>query len=54
MHELVTRFAQFWGMIYAVAIFLVAVTYALWPSNKQTFDRAAHAPLDADGDDDAR
>jgi cbb3-type cytochrome oxidase subunit 3 len=29
--------------------------YALWPSNKQTFDRAAHAPLDADdGDDNAR
>lgn len=53
MHEAVTRFAQLWGMFYAVAIFAVALIYALWPSNKQTFERAAHAPLDTDEDDNA-
>jgi cytochrome c oxidase cbb3-type subunit IV len=51
MHEQLTRFAQFWGMIYAIVLFGIAVSYAAWPSNKQTFDRAARAPLDSEDDD---
>jgi cytochrome c oxidase cbb3-type subunit IV len=55
MHETLAQFAQTWGMIYAIALFGVAVGYALWPRNKATFDRAASAPLrdgnDLDGDE---
>jgi len=46
MHETLTHFAQTWGMFYAIALFGLAVGYALWPRNKETFDRAARAPLD--------
>jgi cytochrome c oxidase cbb3-type subunit 4 len=49
-YEAVTHFAQTWGLVFAVALFAVAVAYALWPSNRQTFDRAAHAPLNKDDD----
>jgi cytochrome c oxidase cbb3-type subunit IV len=52
MHEQITHLAQFWGLIYAVILFGAAVAYALWPSNRRTFDRAAHAPL-ANEDDNA-
>ena len=47
------EFAQTWGVLLLVAGFAVAVIYALWPSNKEKFERAAHAPLN-DGDDDGR
>ena len=35
---------SFWTPIF-VGIFLVIVTYALWPRNKATFDEAARIPL---------
>jgi cytochrome c oxidase cbb3-type subunit 4 len=40
------QFAQTWGLLYALAIFLAVVVYALWPSNKAKFDRAGRMPLD--------
>ncbi|WP_374763279.1 cbb3-type cytochrome oxidase subunit 3 [Yunchengibacter salinarum] len=43
-------FAETWGLVFLVALFLVAVVYALWPRNRDMFDRAAHLPLE---DDDA-
>jgi cytochrome c oxidase cbb3-type subunit 4 len=51
MHETLSQIAQTWGLFYAIALFSIAVGYALWPKNKATFDRAARAPLD-DGEDD--
>ena len=36
-----SHFAQDWGTIYFVAIFLVALGYALWPRNGRDFKRAA-------------
>jgi cbb3-type cytochrome oxidase subunit 3 len=31
-------------------MFAIAFVYALWPSNKAKFDRAAQVPLHDDGD----
>ncbi len=38
-------FAQTWGLVYFVVLFLAVVAYALWPSNRKRFDDAAHIPL---------
>lgn len=53
-YEAAAHFAQTWGLIFAVALFLAAIAYALWPSNKKTFDQAAHAPLREEDDADGR
>lgn len=42
------EFAQTWGLVYFVAVFLIVVIYALWPSNKKKFDEAARMPLRED------
>ncbi len=41
-------FAQTWGLVYFVAIFLIVVVYALWPSRRKRFDEAALMPLRED------
>ncbi len=48
-----SHFAQTWGTLYFVAIFVGALGYALWPRNGQDFRRAAHLPIrnKEDGDD---
>lgn len=45
MYETLASFAQTWGTVYFVVIFLGAVAYALWPSNKEKFEEAANVPL---------
>ena len=42
------QFAQTWGLAYFVAVFIVVLIYALWPSRQQQFDRAARMPLRED------
>ena len=42
------EFARSWGVVYLMALFLAGCLYALWPSNKAKFDKAAHIPLDED------
>ncbi len=42
------EFAQTWGLVYFVAVFLAVVAYALWPSNKKKFDDASKIPLRED------
>lgn len=49
-HADVSAFAQTWGLVFLVAMFTVAVVYALWPKNKAKFDRAARLPLGDDAD----
>lgn len=44
-YEFLSSFAQTWGLLYFVIMFGAAVTYALWPSKKKEFERAAHMPL---------
>jgi cytochrome c oxidase cbb3-type subunit 4 len=52
-YEQVSQFAQTWGLVILGGSFAVAVVYALWPGNREVFNRAASAPLN-DGDDDGR
>jgi len=42
------EFAQTWGLVYFVVIFIAVLLYALWPSRKQQFDEAARIPLRED------
>ncbi len=44
----VAHFAQTWGLVYFVAVFLAVLVYALWPSRQQKFDEAAQIPLRED------
>ena len=44
----VSSFSQSWGLVFLVTMFIVAITYALWPSNKEKFDDAANSLLDED------
>lgn len=41
-------FAQTWGLVYFVALFLAVLVYALWPSRQAAFDEAARMPLKED------
>lgn len=36
------------GLLIFVLLFLVALGYALWPSNGRIFERLAHLPLNDD------
>ena len=42
------EFAQTWGLIYFVGVFVAVAVYAYWPSRKQQFDEAARMPLRED------
>ena len=42
------EFAQTWGLGYFVAVFVVVLIYALWPSRQQQFDEDARIPLRED------
>jgi cytochrome c oxidase cbb3-type subunit IV len=42
------HFAQTWGLAYFIAVFLIVLLYALWPSRKKQFDEAAQMPLRED------
>ena len=45
-YEAVSRFAQQGGTIYFALLFAVGVIYALWPRNKEAFQRLARLPLE--------
>ena len=45
-YENTIYFAETWGLILLIVLFLAGVAYALWPSNHSKFDHAAHLPLD--------
>jgi cytochrome c oxidase cbb3-type subunit 4 len=42
------EFAQTWGLLYFVAVFLAVLAYALWPSRGPQFEEAARIPLRED------
>ena len=44
-YEDVLVFAQSWGAVYFILMFLVAFAYAWWPKNRTRFEKAAHIPL---------
>jgi cytochrome c oxidase cbb3-type subunit 4 len=45
MYAALSSFAQTWGLGLFVMMFLVALVYALWPANRDTFHAAARLPL---------
>jgi cytochrome c oxidase cbb3-type subunit 4 len=47
-YKLLAEFAQTWGLLYFVAVFLAVIVYALWPSRQRQFDDAARMPLRED------
>jgi len=48
MYESLASFAQTWGLLLFIGLFLAAVAYALWPRNQAKFDDAARTPLHDD------
>jgi len=48
VYKFFAEFAQTWGMLYFVGIFLVILIYALAPSRKDRFEAASHMPLQED------
>jgi cytochrome c oxidase cbb3-type subunit 4 len=47
-YRVLAEFAQTWGLVYFVTVFLVVLIYALWPSRQRQFDEAARIPLRED------
>ena len=49
-YEFFSRFAQTWGLIYFVVLFVAVLIYALWPSRarQKQFDELARTPLRED------
>ncbi|MCS0503059.1 cbb3-type cytochrome c oxidase subunit 3 [Ancylobacter mangrovi] len=47
-YRALAEFAQTWGLVYFVAIFLCVLAYALNPRRKSEFDEAARLPLSED------
>jgi cytochrome c oxidase cbb3-type subunit 4 len=47
-YRFLAEFAQTWGLVYFLAIFMLALLYALWPSRKRQFEEAARIPLQED------
>ena len=47
-YQAAAEFAQTWGLLYFVAMFLVVLAYALWPSRQRQFDESARLPLRED------
>lgn len=48
MYEALASFAQTWGLLFFVTVFIGVLIYALWPKNSARFDAAAHMPLNDD------
>ncbi len=46
-YQTMVQFAHTWGMFLFVIPFTIAVIYALWPSNRDEFRKAARAPLES-------
>lgn len=49
MHIILSDIAQTFGLVLFIVAFALVLIYALAPSNRATFTRAAHMPLDRDG-----
>ncbi len=47
-YETIATFAQTWGLVYMVVLFLGVLIYAFRPGAKKKFDRAANMPLKED------
>jgi cytochrome c oxidase cbb3-type subunit 4 len=48
MYAFLAGVAQSIGLVYFMAVFLAVCAYALWPRNRERFERAASTPLRED------
>ena len=44
-YEMLSAFARSAGTVYCFAMFMGVLVYALWPSNREAFNKAAAEPL---------
>jgi len=47
-YQFFAEFAQIWGLVYFLVLFIAVLVYALWPSRHKKFDEAARVPLRED------
>ena len=47
-YKALAEFAQTWGLMYFLVIFIGTLVYAFWPSFKGRFDEYARMPLRED------
>jgi len=47
-YKFFAAFAQPWGLLYFLAVFLAVLVYSLAPSRKDRFDAASRMPLQED------
>jgi cytochrome c oxidase cbb3-type subunit 4 len=45
-HDTLVWFSQTFGLFYLIGLSVIVVVYTYWPSNKQSYERAASAILD--------
>ena len=45
-NDFVVWFSKSFGLFYLIALSIIIVAYAYWPSNKKQFDEAAQSILD--------
>jgi cytochrome c oxidase cbb3-type subunit 4 len=45
-YEDVAHFAQTFGLVLLVVLFVATAAFALWPGNRKRFDKAAQLPLE--------
>jgi len=48
-HETLVAFSKSFGLFYLIALSIIVMIYACWPSNKTRFDRAANSILNDEG-----
>ncbi len=41
-------FKETWGLIFLFLLLIASFVYAVWPNNKEKFDKAARLPLEED------
>lgn len=44
-YDTIAHFIKIGGTVAFFAVFVLAIIYALWPKNKERFERAAKLPL---------
>jgi len=50
LHNTLVFVAKTGGLFYLILLSVIVVVYACWPSNRQSFDKAARSILDDDED----
>lgn len=47
-YDTIATLSKSWGLVYLFALFIGVLCYVFWPTNKTTFEKAAHVPLEKD------